>query len=377
MKSTLLNRRSVLGNSLMSGLALSLCVVSSGCADVTDADPTQQADEIRGRAAPVVFDTDMDFDDAAALAYLAQAHKLGTISLKAVTINNDGAGLPGSAIRHARCILQRAGLSHIPVADGSPTGVNPAAPELAGAVEFTLSSTFADCTEPTTPSTTSAPRLLRDTVVNSHDRVTILTTGPLTNLAAAIAIDGGNGYSNRLVRNTRAVYAMGGAVNVPGNLCCAALNTFDNTQETNIWFDPPSAQSAFAAFRPNTVRLIPLDATNSALVTSAFVQRLAADATTPEANTVLQITNQPLIQFGISLGLFYWWDPLAATSAVGENTVNYTRQRISVVQTGASAGRTIADANGIQMLVGTSGNTTAFENNFIDTLNGRRSGCNH
>src|SRR5690606_1968315 len=59
-----------------------------------------------GRTAmPVVFDTDMDFDDAAALAYLCQEHKLGQIDLRAVTVSNNGVGLPGSAIRHARCVL--------------------------------------------------------------------------------------------------------------------------------------------------------------------------------------------------------------------------------------------------------------------------------
>ena len=50
---------------------------------------------------PVVFDTDLDFDDAAALAYLSQEHKMGRIQLRAVTITNRGpvrAALP----RHAQ-----------------------------------------------------------------------------------------------------------------------------------------------------------------------------------------------------------------------------------------------------------------------------------
>ena len=49
---------------------------------------------------PVVFDADMDFDDAAALAYLSQEHKKGRIELRAVTVTNSGVGLPGFAIHN-------------------------------------------------------------------------------------------------------------------------------------------------------------------------------------------------------------------------------------------------------------------------------------
>ena len=87
-----------------------------------------RACERPGPAPPLIFDTDMDFDDAAALAYLCQQHKRGEIDLRAVTVTNNGAGVPGNAIRHARCILAECGLSHIPVADGSDTGVSPTPP---------------------------------------------------------------------------------------------------------------------------------------------------------------------------------------------------------------------------------------------------------
>ena len=56
-------------------------------------------------APPVVFDTDMDSDDAVALALLAQQHLDGRIDLRAVTITNNGGGLPGKGYLHARCLL--------------------------------------------------------------------------------------------------------------------------------------------------------------------------------------------------------------------------------------------------------------------------------
>lgn len=78
---------------------------------------------------PVILDTDMDFDDSAALAYLAGLHKQGLIALQAVTVTSAGNGYSGSAIRHARCILQRAGLPQIPVADSTTLGVHAFPPE--------------------------------------------------------------------------------------------------------------------------------------------------------------------------------------------------------------------------------------------------------
>ena len=67
----------------------------------------------------VIFDTDVDFDDTVALAALAQQHLRGTIDLRAVTVTNNGGGLPGKAYQHARCLLDSLGLHQIPVADAT------------------------------------------------------------------------------------------------------------------------------------------------------------------------------------------------------------------------------------------------------------------
>ncbi len=148
---------------LMSLVCLTGCALDpSGGAAASSAslraDESESEDcDRRGHPVPVVFDTDMDFDDAAALAYLCQQHVQGNIDLLAVTVNNDGAGTPGHAIRHARCILAEAGLPEIPVADGSDEGVNPVAPELRFAVDAVLEGAFASCDESTDSSDISAP----------------------------------------------------------------------------------------------------------------------------------------------------------------------------------------------------------------------------
>lgn len=45
-----------------------------------------------------IIDTDMDNDDAAAIAYMCQEHLLGHVRLLGVTITNNGVGLSGKAI---------------------------------------------------------------------------------------------------------------------------------------------------------------------------------------------------------------------------------------------------------------------------------------
>ena len=77
-------------------------------------------------AAPpaVIVDTDMDFDDVAALAYLAEADRLGMIDLRAVTVAGDGVAFPGAGLGHARCLLTKLGMGHLPTSDGIDTRNN-------------------------------------------------------------------------------------------------------------------------------------------------------------------------------------------------------------------------------------------------------------
>jgi len=79
---------------------------------------------------PVIYDSDMDFDDASTLAYLCEEHKLRRIDLRAVTVANDGFGQPGRTLRHARSVLEQCGLPQVPIAEAATgAGVPPAPAE--------------------------------------------------------------------------------------------------------------------------------------------------------------------------------------------------------------------------------------------------------
>ena len=73
----------------------------------------------------VVVDADMSFDDAATLAYLAQADRHGLIDLEAVTVSLSGAAYTGRGLSHARCLVHKHGVRGVPVSDGDLLGVNP------------------------------------------------------------------------------------------------------------------------------------------------------------------------------------------------------------------------------------------------------------
>jgi purine nucleosidase len=315
---------------------------------------------------PVIYDSDLDFDDASTLAYLCEEHQLGRIDLRAVTVANDGFGEPGRTLRHARSILEQCGLPRVPVAEGATgAGVHPAPAELVTTIENVLSGALGDGAAPPYQAPLSAPDLIARTVGRSARPVTVVATGPLTNLAAALRSPG---VADRIGR----IQVMGGALNVPGNLYGSALPGYDDSQEFNMWLDPASARAVLRDARPGSVHLVPLDATASVPITPAFITRLAADQHAPGARLAYRIVSQPDLAALIDLGIMYWWDAVAAVSAVHDGIVtSYRCVRVDVVQDGVQSGRTVTAPDGSAVQAAFGADAGAFEQRFLDSLNGR------
>jgi purine nucleosidase len=318
---------------------------------------------------PVVYDSDLDFDDASTLAFLCQAHKQRRIELRAVTVVNNGIGTAGRSLTHARTILRTCGLPGVPVADGSPTGVHLAPPEARETFERVLTGALDDADRPDQPSPLTAAQLIARSVLTSREPVTVLATGPLTNVAAALL------ESRRVPARIARLYVMGGAFDVPGNLFGSTTEGFDNTQEVNLWIDPDAADSVFATMPPGRVRIVPLDATNHAMITQDYIDRLGASARTAEARLVHRIVTQPDMPPLIELDIMFWWDALAAASLVvgsRNDLVRYRLRPVDVILDGASSGRTVDAPAGTPQLVGTGADGPRFEDVFISVLNGGR-----
>ena len=323
--------------------------------------------EPASRPIPVIYDSDMDFDDASTLAYLCEEHKLRRIDLRAVTVANNGFGHPRRTLRHARSVLEQCGLPHVPVAGGATgAGVHPAPPELVTTIENVLSGALGDGALPPYEAPGSAADLIARTAAASSRPVTLLATGPLTNVAAAL---GARGVAARIGR----IEVMGGALRVPGNLYGSALPGFDNSQEFNMWLDPVSARTVLRTARPGSVHLVPLDATASLPITQAYVARLAADQQAPGARITYRIVSHPEMAALIDLGIMYWWDAAAAVSAVHDGiTTSVRRVRVDVVQDGEQSGRTVTTPRGRPVQAAFGADRDAFEQRFLDSLNGRR-----
>ena len=316
----------------------------------------------------VIYDTDADFDDIVALAALAEQHIQGRIDLRAVTVTNNGAGLPGKGYKHVRCLLDSLGLRDIPVADATYDLPHAFSGQLRFAIDLILDASIPICEAGNTPSTRSAGDLLADEIENSNGPVILITTGPVTNVARAIErLDREHpGHTGALIDRA---YVEGGAFN--GSAGLEGVPGFDGTQTLNIWGDPSAAQSVFTSLRPGALYLVSHDATDFVPVRLDYVAQITASAQTPAAGYVATVMNHPLLVGAVQAGLaVFWWDPLAALAATNNQLVDYEWKQVAVIQDGVSSGRTVESPTGTWMRVGVSADTALFESTLLNVLNG-------
>ncbi len=152
--------------------------------------------------------------------------------------------------------------------------------------------------------------------------LTLVCTGPLTNLAIALNVE------PRLPRFLKRVVVMGGAYRVPGNTKPWA--------EFNILLDPDAAQQVFAADWPDLLA-IGLDVSRLTHLNRQHYERLTTSGHR-EAKLVAR-----LIQFtflGRHREKFYLHDPLALGTGVDASLVEFETGRVEVVTAGPERGRT-------------------------------------
>jgi purine nucleosidase len=258
--------------------------------------------------------------------------------------------------------MRKHGLAGVPVSDGDRLGANPLPEAIRSYVDRVMHnasalSATAGC--PDVPTEGRAARIL----TAPRGRFTLIAQGPLTNVAQALRRD------PTLARRIERVFIMG-AGTTHGNLCCGAGDGTDHGQELNFWADPAAAQTVFSALS-GKIYLTALNATNFVPITFDFADRLAADDTTVATATVVTILADPDVQGFMRQGLMYWWDPLNAAAAITGRLVTYEPTRLSVVQSGAEAGRTVLDPRGARIRLGAAADAQTFEDHFLAMLNGR------
>jgi inosine-uridine nucleoside N-ribohydrolase len=292
----------------------------------------------------------MSFDDVMAIAYLTTQPG---VEILAVTVTGTGIAHCGPGARNVRNLLNELHAPAVPTACGSEE-------PLAGGKVFPEEwRTGADglwglkvAGVPGTPKGTAVD-LLAQAIGGSDRPVTVLATGPMTNLAQAFAAD------PKLADGIARIVIMGGAVDVDGN---ATVDGSPAPAEWNFAADPTAADAIFASGIPIT--LVPLDATNDVKITRAFADRLHADASAGPANLVDEL----LLRTPMSIDVDYFWDALAAAMLIEPAVVTTEEARVAVTTEGPEAGRTIRSDGGTAMTLATAADRAAFEKAFLAGL---------
>lgn len=355
------SRRMELGTRRFLGLvvvALALCGCVLAPRSPASGSPSASAPSA-SHPRPVVIDTDMAPDDWLAILFL-----LGRpdVNVLAITVSGTGEGHCGPGVRNAIALIGLAGKTDIPVACGRETplaGTHAFPEEWRARVDAHLGIPLA--TEPENPSRDSAFDLMASTLRASPEKVTVLTLGPLTNLADVLQ------QMPDLADRIGATFIMGGAVEVGGNVGASGLGINNIVAEWNVYVDPAAAKAVLEAGVRAT--LVPLDATNHAPLSEAFAARLAGDAGSPSAKFASDVLTR--LRASIAVGYFFW-DPLAAAVLVDESLTAFESRGLSVVvDEGPESGRVITNPDGPASRFATTADLGRLETLLIDTLNGR------
>jgi len=309
----------------------------------------------------MIIDTDVGIDDAMAILYLLQHPGL---QIDGIVIAGTGMSPLDQATTNALGLIELSNNPDIPVANGDTIAINSNNTSLRPQEWMEESASMMGLDLPINPNPAleeCAVDFIINYLGNLSKPINYVALGPMTNLGQVLQ------QEPVLASKINAVYIMGGAVNVPGNLQYGGIE--DNPYaEWNIFLDPDAADIVFQS--GINVVLIPLDATNNAPVTEDFYNRLTNDHTTPEADFVFEMMSELMEVYDT----FYFWDPLAAVISTAQNIADIQNYPLKVITgSGDENGRTKIDqVNGNLIKVCEDTEMNDFEDLFLDVLNGRK-----
>jgi purine nucleosidase len=208
----------------------------------------------------LVIDVDTGIDDALALLYACADRDARILGVSTVVGNVSLA----AATRNTRAVLAMVGRSDIPVWPGAATPMS-TAPADASVVHGESGLGYAVLPEP--PVSASSAHAVDSLIATARahpGRITLVATGPLTNIALAVLRE------PDLPRLLRRFVIMGGAFGAPGNVTPSA--------EFNIWHDPEAARIVFRMFGgvgATPVVAVGLDVTRQTIFAAEDIAALA------------------------------------------------------------------------------------------------------
>ncbi len=256
---------------------------------------------------PIILDTDIgsDVDDALALALLLSHPDVELVGVS--TVYGDVA----CRARIAQKLLRLAGRPDVPVFPGAGQPLSLDRSVWWGGHEGEGILEGDEWHEPVRG--THAVDWLVDTIMARPGEITLVTIGPMTNIALALRRE------PQLARAVKAVVSMGGVARVASN----ALDL--PVAEHNIRCDPVAARIVFEAGW--VVTMIGLDVTMQAMITREDMRRVTA-AGTPFHAALGRLVDRWLRFVGRDRTALH--DPLAAATAMGMPFVTCQDLRVDV-----------------------------------------------
>ena len=274
----------------------------------------------------IILDCDPGHDDAIALLLAGRHPEIELLAVTTVAGNQSVEKTTLNALK----VCSLAGIE-VPVAMGMERPlVRPArfAPDIHGESGLDGPQLPEPVIEPVRQ---HAVDLLIELLMASDGDITLVPTGPLTNIAVAMRKE------PAIIEKIKAISLMGGAIGL-GNTTPAA--------EFNIWCDPEAAAVVFACGRP--ILMVPLEVTHQALATPEVIERLRAvkrPVATLAADLLVFFAESYRSVFGFSSPPVH--DPCAVAAVIEPAIVRSHSMHVEIETEGIlSVGRTMCDVYG-------------------------------
>lgn len=181
---------------------------------------------------------------------------------------------------------------------------------------------------------------------HAKEPVTLIMTGPLTDLARALDVD------PDIEKHIKKLYWMGGSLDDHGNV--ARVNA-DGSQEWNSFWDPYAVKRVFDS--NISIQMVGLESTEEIPLNDELRQHWASLRKYPAMDLVGQ--GYSLI-ISIPSAELYLWDVLTTVSALYPEVVKTEKAKATVITDGMSAGSFRRDPNGREVDIVTKANKELF-----------------
>jgi inosine-uridine nucleoside N-ribohydrolase len=298
----------------------------NGVSSMAAPDPTSTRSFSPEGRLQILYEDDGSPDGTTALLYLLSQPQ---VYLEAASIVY-GEAHPAIYIQHIGRVIESLGITEIPLGYGqdSPLSGNRGFPE---DVRQAANGFWGQPVPNAGNSYIAAasPQLIVGLLTASPDPVMFFESGPLTNLAQALQLSPG------IKDKISAVYLMGGAVYVPGNVADFYPDNPNKTAEWNIYGDVEAANIVFEAGIP--IILVPLDATNQVLITAQDTAQWRSGGTA--ADLTADIYDMLLTSWNVQSAAI--WDLMTAVIMLNPDLCTFTPLHLEIVtQEGATVGQT-------------------------------------